>query len=186
VSNTERIIEQLKAISPAALCDDCLSERSGVEPRQQVNQICRHLASQGKVLRKQDQCSQCGGNKIVNSAAVPAPPPTSPPWPSLPPPTIDQMRRTIVRFCQRLWDLHQDGPRPRGLADLIRSLMDGAVIPSHIATAMHTIRSLRNNWEYEDHWGPHEADMAEQAWAIVREWAEKADPVLWRESTRPR
>jgi hypothetical protein len=66
VDNRTKILKILQKNEP--LCDDCLSKRSGVSPRQQVNQIC--LNSITLIVRsKQTQCSHCGdepGRKIKN------------------------------------------------------------------------------------------------------------------------
>jgi hypothetical protein len=59
-TNPERVLEALR-LSSLPLDDDQLSERSGVRPRQAVNQICRALEQAGVVRRYQGD-----GGKIVN------------------------------------------------------------------------------------------------------------------------
>ena len=49
------------------LCDDCLSQKAKVSPRQHVNQICRPLAAQGSILRIKSSCPSCSSFKLVNS-----------------------------------------------------------------------------------------------------------------------
>jgi len=66
MTSSERIIQTL-ANYPDGLCNDCLSEESGVVPRQQVNQRPTDLSRVGKILRVKRLCSICKGNKLVNS-----------------------------------------------------------------------------------------------------------------------
>ena len=48
------------------LCDDCLSEKSGIRPRQTVNKYCRELQNEGFLKRQKSTCPQCRKYKIVN------------------------------------------------------------------------------------------------------------------------
>ena len=64
-SNRSRIIDFLKG-EDEGFCDDCLSLRLQIFPRQQVNQICRKLQSEGIVYRRRGICHACGRNKIIN------------------------------------------------------------------------------------------------------------------------
>lgn len=59
ITNKERIIKLLHR--QPGLDDDEISELTGIKPRQQVNQICRHFAKLGKLKR-----SQGPKGKIVN------------------------------------------------------------------------------------------------------------------------
>ena len=47
-------------------CDDCISELTGVSPRQQVNQICNN-PKYGIRRMNGGICSHCGKQKIVRS-----------------------------------------------------------------------------------------------------------------------
>lgn len=47
-------------------CDDCLSEKLNIRPRQQVNQICNKLKKQGLLKRERKQCCYCSKDKLVN------------------------------------------------------------------------------------------------------------------------
>ncbi|MCM3359245.1 hypothetical protein [Psychrobacillus sp. MER TA 171] len=47
-------------------CDDCLSEVLVIKPRQQVNQICNKLKTQGIIKREIKQCCYCSKDKLVN------------------------------------------------------------------------------------------------------------------------
>ncbi|WP_312128822.1 MarR family transcriptional regulator [Lysinibacillus capsici] len=47
-------------------CDDCLSEKLDIKPRQQVNQICNKLKIQGLLKREVKQCSSCSKDKLIN------------------------------------------------------------------------------------------------------------------------
>ena len=49
------------------LCDDCLSAKTRIQPRQQVNQLCRKLRSKNLIRRFLGGCDGCGGIKTVNS-----------------------------------------------------------------------------------------------------------------------
>src|SRR4051812_30212455 len=48
------------------VCDDCLSDVTGVEPRQSINQACRRLHSQKLLSRPRESCSRCGIAKTLN------------------------------------------------------------------------------------------------------------------------
>jgi hypothetical protein len=50
MTNTEKIIAALN--EHPRLDDDALAVRTGVQPRQQVNQICRRLEQQGRIRRE--------------------------------------------------------------------------------------------------------------------------------------
>jgi hypothetical protein len=66
MTNIERVQTLLQSVG-APICDDCLTMRTDVQPRQQVNQICRQMADHGDIDREQGTCSICGKAKIVNS-----------------------------------------------------------------------------------------------------------------------
>ena len=66
MSNNDHILRYLNQ-SGDALCDDCLSGQTGIEPRQQVNQICRRLESSGRLTRHQATCAGCSRFKVVNT-----------------------------------------------------------------------------------------------------------------------
>ena len=69
MTNLEKIKRALQSGGPQ--CDDCLSESSGVTPRQQVNQKCNRAAKTGEIHRAEkdagNPCPICGGVKIVRS-----------------------------------------------------------------------------------------------------------------------
>jgi hypothetical protein len=50
VTQSERVVQALR-LSSLPLDDDQLSERSGIHPRQTINQICRGLERRGEVRR---------------------------------------------------------------------------------------------------------------------------------------
>jgi len=66
MKNTDVILQFLKQ-NNLALCDDCLSDKTGIKPRQQIYQICSNLGKNQLIKRKPDRCSHCGKEKIVNS-----------------------------------------------------------------------------------------------------------------------
>ena len=49
------------------ICDDCLSLKTQIQPRQQVNQICRKLHLKNLIRRFSGGCDHCGGFKTINS-----------------------------------------------------------------------------------------------------------------------
>ena len=51
--------------NPESACDDCISEKTGVSPRQQVNQLCRRLAEQTVCTRSKRKCPICSKAKLV-------------------------------------------------------------------------------------------------------------------------
>lgn len=65
VANRERVLEFLRQ-SSGRWCDDCISGNTGIEPRQQVHQICRTLADRGAISRIQGPCTGCGKIKLVS------------------------------------------------------------------------------------------------------------------------
>jgi hypothetical protein len=48
------------------VCDDCLSEMTGVMPRQAININCRELASKRAISRPTESCARCARWKRVN------------------------------------------------------------------------------------------------------------------------
>ena len=64
MTNDERIYQTLK--KEGTLCDDCLSDKAGVSPRNSVNQICRKRAKLGHLDRKKQKCPKCNKKKIIN------------------------------------------------------------------------------------------------------------------------
>jgi hypothetical protein len=69
MSNKDKIHATL-AVAKGAICDDCLSERADVAPRQTVFQICLSLSKTGRIHRAQAACSYCGKLKRVNQTVA--------------------------------------------------------------------------------------------------------------------
>jgi hypothetical protein len=192
MSNTEAILEFLEAIQKKC-CDDCLSRGAHVEPRQQVNRICRRLAQQGTIVRENEMCALCARRKAVNIIrglaqrrpvdASPAPGPrvfAAPSQRQEQMPSIEAFRNHLDRFCKKLLE-NRPNSRRNGLAALISELSDRGVVPLHQANMMHTIRALRNAYVHEHiDMGDRERTIAKAAWAIITEWAEKHQPEPWR------
>lgn len=65
VTHREEILVFLED-EKSAYCDDCLAERLEIQPRQQVNAICRRLAEEGIISRQRAWCNRCKGWKIHN------------------------------------------------------------------------------------------------------------------------
>jgi hypothetical protein len=66
MSNAETILEFLDERFSTGVCDDCISRETRVEPRQQVNQICRQLEQRRTIARYIERCAVCGHTKRVN------------------------------------------------------------------------------------------------------------------------
>ena len=62
----ERVLETLK-LHPDGLCDDCLSEVSGVRPRQQVHQRVTELHQAGQLERGRRSCPRRHRIKLVSA-----------------------------------------------------------------------------------------------------------------------
>jgi len=54
---------------PGNVCDDCISNRTGVTPRQQINQLGNKLAVANLLLRSDNKCMFCGKFKTTSSRA---------------------------------------------------------------------------------------------------------------------
>ena len=67
----DKILTTLRATD--RLCDDCLSEATGVTPRQTINAYCRVLSSRKVVARATEDCARCGRTKIVNRVGAVGP-----------------------------------------------------------------------------------------------------------------
>ena len=66
MNNKDRIIKFLRE-SGLAWCDDCLSDKTEITPRQQIYQIGSKLKKSGLIVRARGQCASCGKIKIVSS-----------------------------------------------------------------------------------------------------------------------
>jgi hypothetical protein len=56
----------LRALTQGPMCDDCLTNQTGLAPRQSVNLNSRKLAEQGLLIRAKGFCPFCGGIKLTN------------------------------------------------------------------------------------------------------------------------
>lgn len=65
MSNTQ-IIQNFINRENDLYCDDCLSAKLDIKPRQQVNKICNKLKKQGLLKREVKQCSSCSKDKFIN------------------------------------------------------------------------------------------------------------------------
>jgi len=66
MANADRFMRFLKE-SGLAWCDDCLSAKTGITPRQQINQIGSKLRKNGLIFRDRGRCAGCRKIKIVSS-----------------------------------------------------------------------------------------------------------------------
>jgi hypothetical protein len=63
LTNKERI---LSVLTTKEICDDCLTDESGVHPRQTVYTICRTLSQESVIMRKHGKCDICCKSKTVS------------------------------------------------------------------------------------------------------------------------
>ena len=66
MANADKIIKFLRE-NGLAWCDDCLSDKKEITPRQQINQIGSRLSKSGLIFRDRGRCAGCGKIKIVSS-----------------------------------------------------------------------------------------------------------------------
>jgi Zn finger protein HypA/HybF involved in hydrogenase expression len=67
MTNAEKIKNALSKNKGKCFCDDCLSELSGVKPRQQINAICNQNKDRDIVRIEQGDgvCYYCRSNKKI-------------------------------------------------------------------------------------------------------------------------
>lgn len=196
MSNVDTIVEFLESVGRGC-CDDCISRETGVKPRQQVNQICRRLEEQGKIVREEGRCALGDHRKKLSIVAdalrhtpvAPAAAAQSVELPSSrqkgPPVAIEHLYNQLDRFCKAVWAKHESTTAPDTLNALISTLSKHGIVPRHQANMMHTIRKLRNLYVHEHVGiGTKETVMVQAAWDIIREWAESHESELWRLATR--
>lgn len=70
MSRQDRLLSILD--SGRRLCDDCLSDISGVKPRQSVRQTCSSLRDSGLITRVTESCEACNRMKITNAKVTQA------------------------------------------------------------------------------------------------------------------
>ncbi len=68
MENKEKIINFIKQ-HKQFYCDDCLSELTGVSPRQQVNQICNKNLDIFDI-REDLECYKCSKTKLTRSLKI--------------------------------------------------------------------------------------------------------------------
>ena len=61
----ERVRALVTRLSPAAICDDCITEKLDLSVRQQANHNTRELAGGQGFERRIDSCSLCLATKTV-------------------------------------------------------------------------------------------------------------------------
>ena len=188
MNNIETILEFLEADHDGC-CDDCTSSKTGIQPRQQVNQICNRLAKKGNIRRQRGQCILCHGKKILNIIESPTSAPTED-FVILPSVTtkkvsIEALRNYLDRFCKALFIKYKLGDGSIGLAVLISELSNKDIVPQHQTNMMHIIRCLRNVYVHEHiPMGEGELAIAQAAWEIISKWAEVHEAELWNQSRR--
>lgn len=197
MSNAETILEFLERF-PKGVCDDCISRETRVEPRQQVNQICRQLEQRETTTRCKDRCALCGHTKTLTIIRRGASAPEVAARPRSAQASreastvyqsgaasIETLWKHLDRFCKALGNKHKISNGKNGLAALISAITDHGAVPMHQANMMHTIRALRNAYVHDGiPMDRRETVIAQAAWDIIREWAESHEGELWRR-TRP-
>ena len=72
MNNKEKIMNFLNDKN-AKICDDCLSLKTDIKPRQQINQIANELYKKQIILRNIDTCDSCKKNKTINYLSIYSP-----------------------------------------------------------------------------------------------------------------
>jgi hypothetical protein len=63
MTNAQKVVEFLRMHKGWWYCDACISESTGVEPSNQVNQIARPLGETTDFDRAKHQCKRCGSDR---------------------------------------------------------------------------------------------------------------------------
>ena len=207
MTNKEAILEFLEANSSDGYCDDCLSERLKIQPRQQVNQLCNALTSQGRLARAKGGCAGCGGHKLCNTlstrdggslgeartalysrtygaeevaASVPVHAGETEPDPLR---VIVHNWQRVLWFCRSLWQEKNGSACTLGLANLIDELGNAGLLRRHETIMMHTIRLLRNECLYDGFAvRPLDAQVSAAALDVIATWASSSKPGLWQQA----
>jgi hypothetical protein len=132
MNNADTILRFLEGTD--SCCDDCIARATHIEPRQQVNQICRRMESSA-LTRRQDRCALCGRMKTVNVLRISPGQPSVAPPPLTARPTIS--RNTVTRarlICGKL-DLNE--------IKLVGSLLQAATAILSDAAAWHRLEVYR-------------------------------------------
>lgn len=64
VQDIGRLVERL---SPAPVCDDCLTDTLGLSVLQHADQAARELAGMNGFERRKDTCGLCGETRMVSA-----------------------------------------------------------------------------------------------------------------------
>jgi len=188
MSNSDLVLELLDDIQPIGYCDDCLSRELGIQPRQQVNQICHRLEDAGKIIRQKAVCASCQKRKVINTMNItPDSDGISTPkvvressvayraTPTAKEIDIEHTRTQIVQICRQVWAKRKPETPPHSISVLINTLKGDNLLPSHQANMMLTLCNLRNVYVYGDvAMGRREVDIAINALGIVEEWWSKS------------
>jgi len=185
LSNSDYILEFLEEDYSKQYCDDCLSTQLNIRPRQQVNQICRRLEQEGKIIRIRFRCDNCNKIKITNKLGskivgirkkehvvkgekIKL---LEDELKNLSRFKIEEIRTKIVKICQKIWAKHMKEEAPHSISKIINTLRDKDHIPSHQANMMLTICNLRNSYVYDGlELGNREKIIAYYAWEIIYDW----------------
>jgi hypothetical protein len=151
MTNADKVIDHLRNQNPGSgLCDDCLAVTVDVHPRQQINQICRRLQSEGRIARRNGICSRGnhGREKVLNFAAETG---TNVPAPSEPdegPPALREQTHILsdwlsegTEFLSRVENVSRSS---ESNAARISRLRREGLIPSSLADKMLHLNSFRN------------------------------------------
>ena len=61
----EDVRNLVEGMAPAAVCDDCITDRLRLRVRQHANHKTRELANAPEFVRCQNNCAVCGSVKLV-------------------------------------------------------------------------------------------------------------------------
>jgi len=184
LTSKERIIEVLDSIQDG-MCDDCLSEKANVSPRQQANSICREMGKAGILNRRKASCQVCGKAKLVNilksSQTNVRLKRTDEPHDTSrisqdPGDELDSKRRQIIQIFNQI-DKNKPSANQRveSFAERLSRLNDKGVIPPNVVAIMRFLNNLRNVVVYDNcKLGRPEIDLFRAAWEIVCDWRKKS------------
>jgi len=68
MSNKVIIIKFLQE-NEKQFCDDCLSIKLQIKPRQQINMICNRLKDEETIIRERSKCFRCNMIKLTNRSS---------------------------------------------------------------------------------------------------------------------
>ena len=176
------LIRQSLTLHPEGMCDDCLSQISGVRPRQTVNAICSAESRRGAISRERRECPQdsCHKTKLVNVLALDhsgggAPgPKTLPPQASSSPALREQtdvLSDRLRDMNEMLRQLEKTAPFGEPFVAWVTRLRKTGLLQKKIAAMMLTVNAMRVEVVKERKALPAEEWAVVQAiWRVLDRW----------------